>query len=373
ILLSVEMEDVEMTEAATQPSDYVLSRVLTGHKGEVKSVASTSQGMILSGGRDEIVRMWIGRGGDYSEHNALPQQPKGAIVYSIAYYETDEGWKIFVGRKDGAIAVYGSGSGNDPIITLKHHSSVVSCLHVDSVKGKLVSGSWDNHIIIWPIEEFTPGNEIIAALMCEGHTMSVWAVQSLNRKDEFHFLSASADQSIRLWHNDSCIKQFKGHSDVVRSLVLLDSCHFVSASNDGCLALWNVEETTPLSVEKAPHDEFIYSLARVGSDTLVTVGEGGFVVIWRVSETRGKGSITQQQMMQTPVASLWSVVALKNKDVAIAGSDGRIFILTRDESRVAPVDIREHLDAELSARIAALLQQQQEKESETVTIKVGHR
>lgn len=101
---------------------------------------------------------------------------------------------------------------------------------MDSVKGKLISGSWDNHIIIWPIEELTPGNEIIAvsegeeegeggvshlmnilkALMCEGHSMSVWSVHSLNRKDEFHFLSASADQSIRLWHNDQCIKEFRG-------------------------------------------------------------------------------------------------------------------------------------------------------------------
>lgn len=26
--------------------------------------------------------------------------------------------------QDGAIAVYGSGSGNDPLITLKHHTSV---------------------------------------------------------------------------------------------------------------------------------------------------------------------------------------------------------------------------------------------------------
>ncbi|KAF8361888.1 ufd-3, partial [Pristionchus pacificus] len=370
-VLRVEMDDVEMVEAVTQPVDYVLSRVLTGHKGEVKSVASTSQGMILSGGRDETLRMWIGRGGDYAEHNCLPQQPKGAIVYSIAYYENDDEWRIFVGRKDGAIAVYGSGSGNDPLITLKHHTSVVSCLHVDSVKGKLISGSWDNHIIIWPIEELTPGNEIIAALMCEGHSMSVWSVHSLNRKDEFHFLSASADQSIRLWHNDQCIKEFRGHSDVVRSLIVLDQSHFVSASNDGSLALWNIESTSPICMVKAPTDEFIYSMTKVGSDTLVTCGEGGHIIVWDVKESRGKGSITHTQVMHTPVASLWSVTTLKNKDVVIAGSDGRIFILTRDDSRIAPLDIRENLDAELSVRIAALLQQQQEKESETVTIKVA--
>lgn len=51
---------------------------------------------------------------------------------------------------------------------------------------------------------------------------------------------------------------YAGHSDVIRSLVLLDSSHFVSASNDGTLALWNVDNTTPLSVDKAPVDEFIY-------------------------------------------------------------------------------------------------------------------
>lgn len=51
---------------------------------------------------------------------------------------------------------------------------------------------------------------------------------------------------------------FSGHTDVVRSLVVLDQSHFVSASNDGSLALWNIESTSPICMEKAPTDEFIY-------------------------------------------------------------------------------------------------------------------
>lgn len=37
-------------------------------------------------------------------------------------------------------------------------------------------------------------------------------------------------------------------------------------------------------------------MTRVGSDTLVTCGEGGHIIVWDVKERRGKGSITHTQV-----------------------------------------------------------------------------
>lgn len=39
-----------------------------------------------------------------------------------------------------------------------------------------------------------------------------------------------------------------------------------------------------------------FSMTKVGSDTLVTCGEGGHIIVWDVKESRGKGSITHTQV-----------------------------------------------------------------------------
>lgn len=54
------MTDVEMADA-TESDEFYLSRVIDAHKADVKCITSTSAGVIISGGRDEVVRFWSKR------------------------------------------------------------------------------------------------------------------------------------------------------------------------------------------------------------------------------------------------------------------------------------------------------------------------
>lgn len=83
----------------------------------------------------------------------------------------------------------------------------VSCLHVDKTNKKLLSGSWDNSVIIWPIAYLTEPN--ITALLLTGHTLSVWALEAFEKRPGIS-LSASADKTIKLWEDDKCVRTYKG-------------------------------------------------------------------------------------------------------------------------------------------------------------------
>lgn len=59
--------------------------------------------------------------GRYSEVLSV-MKPSKMAVNAVAMYQSSEGWLIFVGRKDGAIAVFMSGH-SDPIRLLHQHDS----------------------------------------------------------------------------------------------------------------------------------------------------------------------------------------------------------------------------------------------------------
>ncbi|VDN32163.1 unnamed protein product [Cylicostephanus goldi] len=228
-LILASMSDVEMKDADEE--EFHLSRVIDAHKTDVKCLTSTSAGVIISGGRDEVVKFWTKRGGEFSETLAFPQ-PKGLAVNSIGYYESPDGWRVFAGRKDGSIAVYGSGSA-EPLTVLTQHSSngkarihyffsnleikffevlqvsthLVCCLYVDEKNHILLSGSWDNNVIIWPIREL--GSPEFSALLLNGHKLSVWALAAIESSPG-HYLSGSADKTIKLWQDDNEIRTFTG-------------------------------------------------------------------------------------------------------------------------------------------------------------------
>ncbi|KAK6040969.1 WD domain, G-beta repeat protein [Cooperia oncophora] len=227
------MNDIEM-EDPTESDDFLLSRIIDAHKGDVKCVTSTSAGVVVSGGRDETVRFWTKRqvrklvlrvasyfmkknirmpvndsincrGGEFSETLSFPQ-PKGLAVNSIAYYESPDGWRLFAGRKDGSIAVYGSGS-SEPLTVLTQHSSNVCCLYVDEKNHILLSGSWDNNVIVWPIKEL--GTPEFPALLLNGHKLSVWALAAIESSPGY-YLTGSADKTIKLWHDDNEVRTYIG-------------------------------------------------------------------------------------------------------------------------------------------------------------------
>ena len=86
----------------------------------------------------------------------FPQQSR-LVVNSVSFYQADSGdWLLFVGRKDGTIAVYNAATA-EPSAILREHKTNVCILYVDSVNKVLMSGSWDHQALVWPIEGILAG------------------------------------------------------------------------------------------------------------------------------------------------------------------------------------------------------------------------
>ncbi|CAD6198184.1 unnamed protein product [Caenorhabditis auriculariae] len=361
------MADVSSSQgtssAFSEVSKYSLSTIITGHKSDVKAVVLTPSGSLITGGRDETIRFWNKKAGEYQETQKLVQ-PKGLIVNSLAYSSSSAGWRLFAGRKDGSIAMYASGS-QEPVTVVKHHQNNVCCLHVDDKNGVLLSGSWDTHVIVWPIAEFH--TDVINALLLDGHTMSIWALATFPDHPQ-HYLSASADKTIRLWQNDVIKKVFIGHTDVVRALAVISNGRFISASNDGTIRLWDVESGSCVNKFQNISEDFIYSLAL--SDSFVcTCGEEGNLEFWSVSSDGTSHSFKSEFVVTTPATTTWDVKVLPSSDVAVSASDGRVYIFTKDPSRAAPKQLCEAFDAEVVAKVSMMMNRKQE--DSTVVIKVA--
>ncbi|RCN40028.1 PUL domain protein [Ancylostoma caninum] len=358
------MTDVEMADA-TEGDEFYLSRVIDAHKADVKCLTSTSAGVIISGGRDETVKFWSKRGGEFSETLAFPQ-PKGLAVNSIGYYESPDGWRVFVGRKDGSIAVYGSGS-PEPLTVLTQHSSNVCCLYVDEKNHILLSGSWDNNVIVWPIKEL--GAPEFPALLLNGHKLSVWALAAIEASPGY-YLSGSADKTIKLWRDDNEVRTFTGHTDVVRALLVLSPERFLSAANDATIRLWHTETGVCLGKFASVQDEFIFDLALVDSQ-LVSCSEGGYVEIWNQSTRDGQLSLSHGQLIQSPALTLWAVRGLQNGDIACAASDGRIYVFTQEKNRKASAEVAAAYEDAVAVKVAKELERKERQANETVVIKVS--
>uniref|UniRef100_A0A0R3RH49 PFU domain-containing protein n=1 Tax=Elaeophora elaphi TaxID=1147741 RepID=A0A0R3RH49_9BILA len=340
---------------------YEFSGIIAAHTSDVKCIVATNLGQIISGSRDECVKVFSERNNGYVEDISLTNVERLAINAVAFHLCPKYGWLIFAGRKDGSIAVYTSNS-NKPTRILHEHKMNVCTLYVDDENGKLMSGSWDNNAIIWPIQEIISGSEF-NALCLVGHTLSVWAVASIPERPDF-YLTGSADLTIKFWRGDSEVNSFSGHEDVVRSLAVLSKYRFVSAANDFTVRLWDIDSGACLQRYSSLSGEYIYSLAYAsvsGHNLVANSGEGGFLEIWGVNDD---GSLTHKQLIRTPAQSLWSLTFLKNDDIAVGADDGNIYIFSTAAHRKADASTLGSFQCAVAKKIAeveAILAAQQNK------------
>eukprot|EP00126_Sphaerothecum_destruens_P011978 Sdes_comp20976_c1_seq1m19096 len=134
--------------------------------------------------------------------------------------------------------------------TISQNDWVSACQSFPDASGYL-TGSYDCQVRVWDHS----GN-LITSLA--GHTGPVKSVALLNPSSasligsEFRLLSASKDESVRMWsclvdnNMDSqlgvCRCEFVGHTDSVESIALHpDGTHFVSGSSDKTIKMWSLE------------------------------------------------------------------------------------------------------------------------------------
>ncbi|GCE99408.1 hypothetical protein ZYGM_001222 [Zygosaccharomyces mellis] len=293
---------------------YHLSATLQGHVQDVKDVVVLSDEQLGSVSRDGSVMIWnLGMNGQWQ---GTVVQKRDLFVNSCCYRAQDA--IVFYGSKDGLIngvPVYGT-LGDDPVYTLIGHESNVCCLSTDG--DNVLSGSWDKTAKVWE-------NGVVKWNL-QGHSASVWDIKSIPTIPH-HYLTASADKTIKLWQGSQCIKTFTGiHDDVIRHLEILNSNEFVSCSNDGKIKISNFQGVVQRTLEG--HESFVYSVRVFPNGDLVSCGEDRSVRIWTSA-----GQL--KQVITVPAISVWSVDILPNNDIVVGTSDGMLRIFTQDEKRIA--------------------------------------
>ena len=165
-----------------------LLKTLTGHSGEVRSVAvSRNNNIIASASMDKTLKLWR--------------------------------------QQDGTL-----------IKTLNHFSQGVSTTAFSPNSHHIASGGFNNNIEIWNLD-----GSLVKRL--KGHNAEVRSIAfSPNGK---LIASASSDQTIKIWNadgNGTVLATLKGHSKAVWSVAFSpDGEWLVTASEDGTVKLWNLD------------------------------------------------------------------------------------------------------------------------------------
>lgn len=291
---------------------YQLSAQLTGHAQDVKCVIGIDENRVASASRDGSVRIWTK---DEGKWEGIIVRHSAKFINSLVYDKTSG--TLFYGGQEHII--YGVlpvvTEEDEPVYTLIGHESNVCSLSGDLEW--LISGSWDKTARVW--------HNGMMKWELRGHTASVWDAKMLG---DGRVLTASADKTIKLWENGSCIKTFSSvHKDVVRNICILDDGeHFVSCSNDGTLKLCDLEGY--VLHEFVGHESFVYMVKQLHSGEIVSCGEDRSVRIWNLDGT-------VKQVITLPATSIWSVDVLPNDDILIGSSDNMIRIFTMDPQRYA--------------------------------------
>ena len=201
---------------------------LTGHFGEVNSLAFSPQGnTFASGSDDKTIKIW--HLNNRKEIRTLSGHSNW--IYSVAI--SPDGQTVVSGSKDKTIKVWNLNTGQE-IRTLEGHKSFVNSVAISPDGQKIASGSYDTTIKIWNLNT---GQEIRTL---KGHSSAILSVAfSLNGQT---LVSGSADRRIKVWNLNTGkeIRTLTGHSGDVNALAISPNGQLlVSTSDDKTLKVWN--------------------------------------------------------------------------------------------------------------------------------------
>ncbi|WVF65690.1 hypothetical protein IAT40_000421 [Kwoniella sp. CBS 6097] len=294
----------------TKRSYRLSSQLEPAHQGDVKAVLAISDDLVATASRDTSVGLWTRKDDTKFELKAL-LEGHHAYVNSLAYIPSENAGSddlIASGGNSGLILLHSLRTLDSPSCDrLTGHGLNVCSLAYSRKLKKLISGSWDHTARVWSRIE---GQWRSEALL-EGHDEAVWGVAIIDdgaRNGSY----LTADNMINLWDSQgNLLKRIKGSPAPVRSLVVMPDLEtFASACNDNLIRLWNFEGQVLQRLEA--HTDYVYQITLGSTDDglLLSCGEDHS-------------------------ATVWSVSSLPNGDIMTGGSDGRVRIWSREESRHA--------------------------------------
>ncbi len=317
-LLAIEafrLEDTLQSRGAlldSANSDSQLRQVLTGHKGNVLSVAFSPDGETLaSGSADGTIRLWNVKtrqsiGGPLQQHTGQ--------VFSVAY--SPDGKTLASGSDDKTIILWNVASRQPIDEPLKAHTAGVFTIAFSPDGARLASGS-DGSIIVWDVESRQPIGQPLPAGI-------VWGIAF---SPDGKTLASGDSYDIVLWNvetGERIGEPLKRHGSFVNTVAFSpDGKVLASGSWDSSIILWNMETKPPRLQPSPEYSQSVQSVAFSPDGQTLALGTGsGTVILWDVKSRQPVG-----QGLPGHSASVRSVAYSPDGQTLASGSDDSSIIL----------------------------------------------
>ena len=337
----------ELRRCGTRNScpQLVLSCLLDNHGCEVKAVAALRDGGVVTGGADNLLRVFPVDGLGAGAHPRVfaGHTSKSGVSGINALLVAHDG-ALLSGGKDGTIITWDMATG-EPEVVLKGHgdsrgltatnSQVVSCL-ADAGEGRLVSGGWDATARIWQRGGGGAGGGTSSPhAVLSGHTAAVLAVAVA---EGLIVITGGGDGALRLWEvsTGSLLHEVGGaHSAPIRGVACCTCNHFASGDNTGRLRRWGFGEDGKVAADgdvTTAHSSYIFTVVGMATEFL-TAGDDCVIRRWPAV---GPLAPTQEIRCPSPILAMVPVCADGTATGIVAGfEDGTASVWCFDTSRAA--------------------------------------
>lgn len=240
----------------------------------VNSIAFSPDGTrILTGGRDQTVRVWDARTGQ-----AIGEPLRGleGMASSVAF--SPDGARIVFGGRDGTVQVWDAQSGQLLGQALGGHTDEVNSVAFSPDGARIVSGSNDRTVRMWDAQS---GQAISEPL--RGH--EGWVSCVAFSPDGTRIASGSGDLTVRLWEVPSgqpLGSPLRGHEGWVSGIAFSPDGERLATGSGFCMVrLWDVRTGQPLREPLRGHEGFVSSVAFSPDGTRLASGSGDHTVrLW---------------------------------------------------------------------------------------------